>query len=139
MHSSWKLWDFLKSRPEVIDDETPPLLFINSFNPFATRILKDRIPLSRFSEGRLLVKLGKELTVDWVEENFKTLSLFGGSESYYIIHAHEMPEKVKNIFKKPEELMLENRYILFDYPKDDALSREMKKSQLIYKVLLISI
>lgn len=131
MHSSWKIWDLLRSRPKVLNNETPAILLLNTFDPFALKILKKRIPLELFSEQKLAVKLGRELTLEWAENNFKTMSLFGNDESFFVINAQEMPEAVKSFFMETQDLILDNRYLIFDYSKNDSFYKKAQKSNLI--------
>ncbi len=128
MHSKWKIWDFLKSRSDVLVDG-PRILAISSFDPLAFKMIKDSINKKKLEGHKLNVVLGKEITTNWFDDNFKTMDLFGNSESYLIHFANEMNSTIGELLLNPENLLLDGRYIILNFTKEDALFKKLQKSK----------
>ncbi len=126
MHSKWKVWDLVKSRPSVIDSKFKVICF-QTFNPFVFSILKDKVDMSLFEEDRLLPLIGKEVSTSWVDDNLKSLNLFGNSDSYLVHFAEELKDDVCQELLNIDELILDGRYLILSFNKDSALLRKLKK------------
>jgi len=126
MHSSWKIWDLVKSRPEIIDKDGPRFIVIQTWDSFAFKIIKDKIPKSLFSENKLLVKSSKEVTPFWIEDNLKSLGLFGNSESYLFLEATSLNKQTKEALTNIDELIVDDRYVILEYSKEDDLLKKIK-------------
>jgi DNA polymerase III delta subunit len=128
MHSKWKIWDFLRSRPNVLEGESKVIAF-SCFDPLAFKILKERITPSKFAENRLNVMLGKEVTDVWFDDNFNSLGLFGNSDSYLIHYAEELKANIKEDFLKSDNLILTDRYVLLNFTKEDTFYKKLQKDK----------
>lgn len=126
MHSNWKIWDLVKSRPTIIEESSPRMIILQTWDPFAFKLVKSRIPSSLFEEDKLHVKSSHEVSADWIEDNLKSLGLFGNSESYLFLNATQLNKDVKSILSHIDDLIIENRYLVFDYNKEDDFVKKVK-------------
>lgn len=128
MHSSWKIWDFLESRPEIITSEGPHFVAIQCFDPFAFQMVKKRIPKDKLAEAKLNVISASDVSADWLENNLKSFGLFGNTESYLILNAHQLSKAAKDVLQNPEDLILDERYLFLEYSKEDDLLKKIKNN-----------
>jgi DNA polymerase III delta subunit len=128
MHSKWKIWDFLRSRSSVLESG-PRVIAFSCFDPLAFKILKERINSNIFSDEKLNVMLGKEVTDVWFDDNFKSLGLFGNSDSYLVHYSEELNANIKEELLKSENLILNDRYLLLSFTKDDAFFKKLQKDK----------
>jgi hypothetical protein len=131
MHSNWKIWDFLKSRPKVIETNGPKLIALQSFDPYAFKIIKEKIPYEIFENNQLITLMGKDITAGWIEDNLMSLGLFGNSDSYLILKANELKKECKELLLKVDELILSESFLILDYSEEDDLLEKLKKSDLV--------
>ena len=128
MHSKWKVWDYVKTRRQGIQNSSPSILVFKTFDPIVFKFVKENFSNDRFSEEKLHIVLGKEVTTQWLDDNFRTMGLFGNQESFLIHFADEMSKEVKDMLLKPEDLLLDNRYLILNYAKSDAFLKNLQKS-----------
>ncbi|MEX1099439.1 MAG: hypothetical protein WEB87_03365, partial [Bacteriovoracaceae bacterium] len=119
MRSKWKLWDFFKANPRSVSPERKGIYAVSSFDPIAMKLFKDKIPKTDLEEGKLTILMGKELTVEWIEQNLQTMGLFGNKESYLVHFAQDLAKDVQEKFLS-EDLIMDERYFIlsFDAPTD---------------------
>lgn len=129
MHSKLKIWDFFKSGPKLISNDGAGIIALYCYDPMAFNLLKETIDYSLFSEEKLNVKVGQELTTTWFDDNFKTLGLFGNSDSFLVHNANELDSDIKDQVLNPAELLLDNRFFLLNFAKDDAFFKKLEKSE----------
>ncbi len=126
MHSKWKIWDYFRANQAPIDPSVRVYAF-NCFNPFIFKMIKSKIDYSLFENHELKVILGKELTEDWIREKLKTMDLFGGAESYLIQSAEDISENCWRILFAEDDLILDNRYLIFNFNKVDTSFKQLVK------------
>jgi hypothetical protein len=127
MHSKWKIWDFLKSNPKVITSKSMGAIAYSCFDPIAFKFVKDRFSYDLFSESNLSVISGKEVSLNWIEDNFKSLGLFGNTESYLIQHADEMNQECKDEILNIESFLLDGRFLILNFNKEEKLFKKLVK------------
>lgn len=114
MHSKWKLWDFFKANPKSVSPDRKGIYAVSCFDPIIMKLFRDQIPKKYFEDEKINVLLGKELTSSWIEENLKTLGLFGNSESYLVHFADEIPKDAQELLLE-EDLILDERYLILSF------------------------
>ncbi|MBT4792177.1 MAG: hypothetical protein HON90_11445 [Halobacteriovoraceae bacterium] len=124
MLSKWRIWDFLKTRSDVLDENYNIISFL-CFDPLAFKIIKDKM---KFPNGPLRVLLGKEVTQDWFDDNLRSMGLFANTESYLIHFAQDLNEKIQDRILKDRELLLDNRFLILNFSKDCSFYKELQKS-----------
>lgn len=129
MHSKWKVWDYYKSRKKGILSDTPSIVAFKTFDPLIFKLIKDHFDYSRFSEKKLHVVLGKEVTMQWLDDNFRTMDLFGNQESFLVHFAEEMNKDVKEALLKSDDFLLDGRYLILNYSKSDTFLKKLQKSE----------
>ena len=127
MHSKWKIWDFLKARPEVLSSDKK-VIALYCFDPIAFKIIKESINYKNyFAEEKLHVVLGKEITSQWFDDQYKSLGLFGNEDSFLVHFAQEMPVNIKEEFQNIDQLLLDNRFLLLNFTKEDKFFKQLTK------------
>ena len=126
MHSKWKIWDFLKSRPNGLSGETRLIAF-SCYDPLAFKLIKDHFNYTVFENETLGVVLGKEITSEWFDDNFKSLGLFGNSDSFLIHFADELSEEIKENLLEFDNLIMDNRVLILNFAKDDKFFKKLQK------------
>ena len=128
MHSKLKLWDFINQKKCLVSSANSKAIAISTFDPLAFKFIKDSIDYSKFSDSKLHVISGKELTLNWIEDNFKSLGLFGNDESFLIQHADEMNKQCKDLFiDEFESFNLDDRFLILNFNKEEVLFKKLIK------------
>ncbi len=126
MLSKWVPWTFFKSYPHSIRKDRAGLYSIWCFDPFITRIFKQNIQNDHFDGGQLNIKMGMEITVEWLDNNLNNLSFFGNSESYFVHHAEDIPKAAQD-FILNSGLDFSSRYFILSFSKDNAFRKKLVK------------
>ena len=85
--------------------------------------------LVRGSEGRVIHhKLASELSRDWIDEEFQTLSLFGGADCFFI---HQAQDLKADILDQLSKLDLSDRFIILCYEADGVSWKKLIKDGLV--------
>jgi hypothetical protein len=126
MHSKWKVWDYIKSYPLGLDSNKPGLIAFYCFDPLVASLVKQRFPKDIFEESKLPVFQGKELKLNWFEDNFMSLGLFGNHESFAINDAETLDSSIKDFLQK-QDLILDNRYLILFFNKLDDFFKTLSK------------
>ncbi len=125
MRSNFSPWDFIKSNPDVRPSNSEGIFAINSCDPYVEKIIIDRLEQSSFN-GNLIPILGTDLTIDWIENNLLSLGLFGGGDSYLVLHAEDISAKVKD-YMISNSLAVEGRYLVLCFSKGSRLFDTLSK------------
>jgi hypothetical protein len=133
MHSKWQAWDFFKTHPGVIQKEQG-LYAYNSFDPFINSIIKDSIN-TEMIDGGLRTLMASDITTQWIEDNFLSLSLFGNADSFLIQNAHQLNKDCQELLLDPS-LMLDNRYLILAFNEENAFFKKLTKEESVisYKI-----
>lgn len=131
MHSKWKIWDFSKSREFAFNEDSPSVIAFSSFDPIAFKFVKEKINYNLFSESKLHVISGREVTLSWIEDNYKSLGLFGNNESFLIQHAEEIPAECRDEFFNLDNFILENRFLILNFNKEEKLFKKFLKMDMV--------
>jgi DNA polymerase III delta subunit len=116
MHSKWQIWDFFSSVPQGHMKAFEGVMALNTFDPLCLKIVKDHLT-SGLIPNYLHTKMPSEVTFDWIEEEFYTLSLFGDQESFFIHQAHDLsPEIIDSL----SNLQLSGRFIIMSFENELA-------------------
>ena len=126
MLSKWKIWDFVKNTPKGISASNTGLNLFYSFDPIINSMIKESFDKSLFENNSLVTFQGKEITTTWIDDNFKSLGLFGNSDSFCITKAEEISKEIKDILQT-DELLLDNRFLVLFFEKNDDLFKKLAK------------
>src|SRR5690554_4961568 len=124
MLSKWKLWDFFKANPASVSPEQKGVYAVRAFDPIVTKLFREQIPQNYLGDEKLKPVMGKEATRDWVEDNLKTLGLFGNTESYFIHFAEEIPREAQEALLA-DDLLLEDRYLILSFSGNSDFFAEL--------------
>jgi hypothetical protein len=123
MHSKWQIWDFFSSFQKDYLSTYQGVLAINCFDPICLKMLKDF--LIKGAQGRVLHhKIAAEVNRQWIEEEFQTLSLFGGAESFFIHQAQDIKAENLDLLGS---LNLSDRFVLLCYETEGANWKKLVK------------
>lgn len=85
--------------------------------------------LVRGAEGRVIHhKLASELSRDWIEEEFQTLSLFGGADCFFI---HQAQDLKADILDQLSKLELSDRFLILCYEADGVSWKKLLKDGVV--------
>ena len=113
------LWDFLGKYPSMICEGKFGIYSFYVPDPYTLNFLFRRLPNS--GPGTPFHRLfGKEITADWVEENWNAPSLFG-SESFIIMDAETMPE---NAYARVLPEPCGERHLIFIFTKEARAQKQ---------------
>lgn len=125
MHSKWQIWDFFSSFPVGGLSSLQGKVVVQAFEPLALRMMKDH--LLEGLEARPTQITGNEVTLEWAEDQFLSLGLFGNSESFLINRPDEMPAASKEFFLR-DDLILDGRFVAFAFHADSAYCKKLLKA-----------
>ena len=114
MHSKWQIWDFFSTFQRNYLASYNGLLALNTFDPLCLKMMKDF--LVKGAEGRTIHhKLANEVTHNWIEEEFQTLSLFSAADCYFIHLAQDLKGDILDHLTK---LDLNDRFVILSYESE---------------------
>jgi hypothetical protein len=123
MHSKWQIWDFFSSFQRNYLATFNGVLAINTFDPLCLKMMKDF--LLKGTEGRTIHhKIAGEVSRNWIEEEFQTLSLFGGADCFVIHQAQDLKADIIDLLAK---LDLSDRFLILSYEADSAGWKKLVK------------
>lgn len=127
MHSKWQIWDFFSSFKRDYLADFNGVLAINAFDPLCLKMMKDY--LHKGTEGRVVHhKLASEVNKNWIEEEFQTLSLFGGADCFFIHQAQDLKADMLELLGKLE---LSDRFLILSYENELTGWKKLIKDNLI--------
>jgi hypothetical protein len=123
MHSKWQIWDFFSSYNKDALKFHDGLLALNTFDPICLKLVKDYL-VRGLSDQVIHYKMASEVTKNWIEEEFQTLSLFGNSESFFIHQAHDLSAEMIELLTKSE---ITGRFVLLSFENEQASWKKLVK------------
>jgi DNA polymerase III delta subunit len=132
MHSKWQLWDFLQSYPKGSFNDLKGKIVLQAFEPLALRLMKDHLLAGVEDKPKHLA--GSDLTLNWLEDEFQSLGLFGNTTSYIINNPDEMNSACKDFLLR-DDLLLEDRRLAFAFYSDSPYLKKMMKTTVSSVVL----
>lgn len=123
MHSKWQIWDFFSSFNRNHLASFNGLIALNTFDPICLKMTKDF--LVKGSEGRTIHhKLASDVNWNWIQEEFQTLSFFGGTDCFFIHLAQDLKADMLDHLAKLE---LTDRFVILCYETDGAGWKKLVK------------
>ncbi len=136
MLSKWTPWDLVQSRPSVFNEGEEGLCSLYFSDAFVENLILSRIPRVSGDVGEFHIVNGKDIDQTWLENNFQTLSLFGGKDSYLVIEAQDLSKSAKE-FLLDENFVVENQSLILSFKKDSKFFNKLaKKSQGLFLNIL---
>ena len=126
--SKWFPWDYLKSNQTLVNSSRPGIYTFQFCDEFISHILLETMPIELTGSGDYFKISAADVTVDWLEDKFKTMSLFGSNESYLVIEAQNLPLSTKKWLEE-NPLEISDQFLIFSFSKPsknfDQLSKKM--------------
>lgn len=123
MHSKWQIWDFFSSFQRDYLSHFQGTLALHTFDPICLKLVKDY--LLKGNHGKIVHhKLASDVTRRWIEDEFLTLSLFGGGDSFVI---HQAQELKADVLEMISTLDLSQRFILLCFDTDNVTWKKLIK------------
>lgn len=135
MHSKYKIWDFINQNPNTLDKFTNGIISIYSYEQLFKQSLTNNI-FNKLSRDEFRSVTAKEVTIGWVEDNLKSLGLFGNNDSFIISAAQELSEEVKEEILG-NNLMVEDRFVVLLFDKADKFFVEISKNKNLESISII--
>lgn len=123
MHSKWQLWDFFNSIKRDYLAEKSGVIALSTFDPICLKLVKDFL-MRGAGERTVHYKMAAEVTRDWIDEEFQTLSLFGGLESFFI---HQAQDLKADLLEALAGLELDGRFVILSFESENAAFKRLLK------------
>ena len=138
MLSKWQVWDFFQHHESVIEKGKYGVYGCYAFDPYINKLLKDSIDVTQF-EGGLTTLMAEDISIQWIEDNFLSLGLFGNSDSFLIQNAQNLSKECQKLLDQKlshNELILEGRYLILFFNEDNAFFKSFSKNDQVtsYKI-----
>lgn len=127
MHSKWQIWDFFSSFNRDSFRSQEGVLALNTFDPVCLKLVKDFL-FRNLDDKIIHHKMASEVTRNWLEEEFQTLTLFGNSESFFIHQAQDLNAEMMGIIS---QLEVSGRFLLLSFENEQALWKKLVKENKI--------
>jgi hypothetical protein len=126
MHSKWQIWDFFQSFPRDSWKTWQGKVVLQAFDPLALRLMKDHLFKALPETERPHQIGGSDAQMNWLEDQFMSLGLFGQTESWVINTPDDAPLAAREAFLG-DALMLDGRVLAFAFHSDTQLLKKMAK------------
>lgn len=133
MYSSLFPWELIQAYPNLLTKGKPGPYAFSCYDPYLEKIFLSSIPKTFLEGESWKVLAGPEITVNWLEDNLKTLDFFTNSQSYKVLLSEQMSPKVKE-FLLTEDIDWGDRYFLLTFQKEDKFFEKLKKKVPTLKV-----
>ncbi len=132
MPSKWQIWDFFSSFKKDFLHDFQGIMALSTFDPISLKLVKDHLV---YGAGERIIhyKMASEVTKNWLEEEFQTLSLFGDSESFFIHSAQDLHADLMEIISK---LDIGQRFLILSFESETSAFKKIVKDS---KVEILSI
>jgi hypothetical protein len=123
MLSKWQIWDFFTNVKKDLLETHEGLLAVSTFDPVALKMVKDY--LLRGTAGKtVLYKMATEVTKNWIEEEFQTLSLFGTSDCFFI---HQAQDLHADLIEMLSNLDITGRFVILSFESEATGWKKLQK------------
>lgn len=133
MHSKWQIWDFFSSYNRDTLKTYEGLLALNTFDPFCLKLVKDFLTRGLGDDKPLHYKISGELSTDWVQEEFQTLSLFGNNESFFIHEAQSIDTDVLDALTASD---VSGRFVILSFENEQTTWKKLVKEGKVATLLI---
>lgn len=123
MHSKWQLWDFFPSVKRDFLTSFNGVLALNTFDPVCLKLVKDYL-MRGAGQRTVHYKMAAEVSRDWIDEEFQTLSLFGGEDCFFI---HQAQDLSADLLERLLNLDIPGRFVLLSFESDNAAWKKIVK------------
>jgi hypothetical protein len=132
-----KPWGILDNHPHILNSDLKGIYALSVSDPFLERIYQSRV--SQFVKETLSMEfhvlLGKELTIEWVEDNLLNPGLFSNNCCYLVLNSEEVSDKVQELLLN-NSINISNSYLLMSFLKNSKFFKKLseKKTMVCYLV-----
>lgn len=132
MYSKWKVWDFFKSKNTSIPFDSYGIHAFYTFDSLIASFVKDSLPVLDNGDS-YQVLMGAQVTVEWFEDNFKSLDLFGNNQSYFIHFAEKLNSEILDLIIEGD-LLLDNRFLILSFSSSTDAFKALSKKESIQSI-----
>jgi DNA polymerase III delta subunit len=125
MPSNYQCWDAFVSLSDFFRDEEVRTYSFKVFDPHIERVLIDSIK-KQLGSGELSIVDASEVTVDWIDNNFLTLSLFATEKITLVLRSENLGKKVSEYILKNLSNEISSD-LIFIFGKESKLHGSMEK------------
>jgi len=131
MFSSFFPWEFKSNYPTLLKEGSFGLYAFSCYDPFLEKIFLNSVPEHFLDGGKWSVVNAQEITVNWLEDNLKTLDFFSSGQSYKVLMSEILSTPVQD-FLLNEDIDWGNRYFLLNFIKENKFFDKLKKKQEVH-------
>lgn len=126
MLSKWQIWDFFNNVKRDHLESQEGIVALSTFDPVALKMAKDYL-LRGVTSRNVLYKMAPEVTRNWIEEEFQTLSLFGEQECFFIHQAQDISSDLLELLLSQD---ITGRFVLLSFESEkDAWKKVLKNEK----------
>lgn len=134
MLSKWQIWDFFSSFKNDYLKDHQGILALNTFDSLCLKFVKDFL-VRGAGEKVIHYKVASEVTKDWLEEEFQTLSLFGNTESFFIHQAQDLNAELQEMISN---LSVDGRSLILSFETESVTWKKLVKEAKIEALVIES-
>lgn len=132
MLSKWQIWDFFRSYKRETLNSYEGILALNTFDSICLKLVKDF--LIRDLKGKSInYKMASEVTKPWIEDEFKTLNLFGSFECFFIHQAQDLQPEIIDLLLN---LDITGRFIILSFENEQTSWKKMVKDEKVLSLII---
>jgi len=124
--SKWFPWDYLKANQQTLNPSKSGVYSFQFCDEFVGHIILELLPKELTKSGNFFKINGADITIDWLEDKFKTISLFSTNESYLVIEAQNLPQKTKKWLEE-NPLEITDQFLIFSFSKPSKTFEQLSK------------
>lgn len=124
MHSKWQIWDFFSACKRDHLQNFQGVLALNTFDPLCLKMVKDYL-IGGIPDRVVYYKMASEVTKDWLDEEFQTLSLFGNTDCFFI---HQAQDLNAELIEKISTFDLSERFLLLSFENENNSWKKITKA-----------
>ncbi len=126
MHSKWKIWEFFKNLPYDLKGHKGIIAFYGH-QPLMNLLFKQKLKNEGILGREIKVSMGQEMTLDWFENEFKSLGFFQNEDDYFIHNAEQISSNIVEQILAPDDLILDSNLVFLNFNKNDAFFKKLSK------------
>ncbi|MFL5784426.1 MAG: hypothetical protein ACJ76H_07460 [Bacteriovoracaceae bacterium] len=123
MLSKWQIWDFFTNVKRDMLESHEGLVALSTFDPVCLKMAKDFL-LRGVSSKTVLYKMAPEVTRNWIEEEFQTLSFFGTSDCFFIHQAQDLSVEIIEMLTNAD---VTGRFVILSFESESAGWKKLQK------------
>lgn len=126
MHFKGPIWEYFQKNTHFLRDASPGVYALKAQESLSVKLVMDTFDKEKLYEKKFHVVLGNELTAQWIDDHWQSLSLFGNEQSYLVLSAQDIaPEVEDKILER--DLISDNCFYCFHFENESEFFKRLDK------------